>query len=428
MSLPRYAEYKPSGVAWLGQVPSSWGVRRLKSLFEIKKRIAGEEGHEVLSITQRGLKIKDIESNDGQLSMDYSKYQLVEPGDFAMNHMDLLTGYVDLSNISGVTSPDYRVFSLRSRDACCDRYFLYLFQNAYHRRIFYAFGQGASHLGRWRLPAEQFNNFFLPFPSLEEQTAIADFLDRETARSDDLIAHKERLITALDEERLSVIHEAVSGASSCDWPVIRLKYISVRIVDTEHKTAPFYPDGQYPVARTTNIRGGQLVWTDMKFTDDEGFRQWTSRGRPEPGDVLFTREAPAGEACIVPVDTSLCIGQRVVLLKLSQQRANPMFIVHSIYGGLAKDYIQNLSQGTTVAHFNMADIRNIPFRVPDLVVQEAACRRVDEACKKISALRQKCEDGIRAVREFHIALVSDAVTGQIDVRTYRPQEVVTLCQ
>jgi type I restriction enzyme S subunit len=63
MILPRYAEYKESGVAWLGQIPSSWGVRRVKSLFEIKKRIAGEEGHEVLSITQRGLQIKDIESN-----------------------------------------------------------------------------------------------------------------------------------------------------------------------------------------------------------------------------------------------------------------------------------------------------------------------------------------------------------------------------
>jgi type I restriction enzyme S subunit len=156
MSLPRYPEYKDSGVPWLSEIPRTWAVKRIKVLFEIKKRIAGVEGHDVLSITQRGIKVKDLESNDGQLSMDYSKYQLVEPGDFAMNHMDLLTGYVDISPTFGVTSPDYRVFSVRNPGACNDKYFLYLFQNAYKQRIFYAFGQGASQLGRWRLPTEQF--------------------------------------------------------------------------------------------------------------------------------------------------------------------------------------------------------------------------------------------------------------------------------
>jgi type I restriction enzyme S subunit len=152
MSLPRYFEYKDSGVDWLGEVPSTWSVRRIRFLFEIRKRIVGTGGYDVLSITQQGVKIKDLDSNDGQLSMDYSKYQIVEIGDFAMNHMDLLTGYVDISKFFGVTSPDYRVFSLRDPNACNDRYFLYIFQYAYKQRIFYAFGQGSSQLGRWRLP------------------------------------------------------------------------------------------------------------------------------------------------------------------------------------------------------------------------------------------------------------------------------------
>jgi len=112
VSFPRYESYKDSGVEWLGEVPKGWGIARVKHLFEIKKRIAGVEGYEVLSITQQGIKVKDIESGDGQLSMDYSKYQFVEFGDFAMNHMDLLTGYVDISPVLGVTSPDYRVFSV----------------------------------------------------------------------------------------------------------------------------------------------------------------------------------------------------------------------------------------------------------------------------------------------------------------------------
>ena len=114
-------------------------------MFEVKKRISGRIDLDVLSITQKGVKIKDIESNAGQLSMDYSKYQIVEKGDFAMNHMDLLTGYVDISKYDGVVSPDYRVFSVRNKDMCA-RYFLYLFQMGYQQKIFYAYGRGAAQL------------------------------------------------------------------------------------------------------------------------------------------------------------------------------------------------------------------------------------------------------------------------------------------
>jgi type I restriction enzyme S subunit len=186
MSFPRYNNYKDSGVGWLGEVPNTWGVRRIRHLFEIRKRICGTEGHEVLSITQQGIKAKDIESGDGQLSADYSKYQFVEVGDFAMNHMDLLTGYVDISPVFGVTSPDYRVFAVRDKEVCFDRYYLYLFQAGYKDKIFYAFGQGSSQFGRWRFPTDEFNSFEFPLPAIKEQKEIATFLDYETAKIDAL--------------------------------------------------------------------------------------------------------------------------------------------------------------------------------------------------------------------------------------------------
>src|ERR1700694_1416283 len=104
MSLTRYERCRAGVAAWLGSIPERWSSARGKTVFEIRKRIAGQLGHNVLSVTQKGLKVRDTDSNDGQLSMDYSKYQLVEPGDFVMNHMDLLTGYVDVSKFHGVTS------------------------------------------------------------------------------------------------------------------------------------------------------------------------------------------------------------------------------------------------------------------------------------------------------------------------------------
>src|SRR6266403_2004784 len=209
MSFPRYESYRRSGVDWLGSVPEHWSAGRVKTLFEIRKRIAGELGHDVLSVTQQGLKVRDIDSNDGQLSMDYSKYQLVEPGDFVMNHMDLLTGYVDVSKFHGVTSPDYRVFTARKKELSL-RFFLYLFKNGYQQRIFYAFGQGASGLARWRMPTDSFNDFILPIPPLSEQTTVASFLDRETGKIDALVEEQKRLIELLKEKRQIVISHAVT--------------------------------------------------------------------------------------------------------------------------------------------------------------------------------------------------------------------------
>lgn len=204
-----YSSYSDSGVAWIGKVPAIWTLKRVKHMFTIRKRIAGELGYDILSVTQRGIVVKDIESGEGQLSMDYSKYQRVKPGDFAMNHMDLLTGYVDISNHDGVTSPDYRVFTLDNTDYSA-KYFLYIFQMGYQLRLFFHMGQGASHFGRWRLATDEFNEMVFPVPSFEEQQSIAAFLDYETARIDRLIAKQQQLIELLKEKRQAVISHAVT--------------------------------------------------------------------------------------------------------------------------------------------------------------------------------------------------------------------------
>jgi type I restriction enzyme, S subunit len=219
MSFPRYPEYKDSGVEWLGEVPKHWNIIRCRRLCEIKKQIAGELGYEVLSITQQGIKIRDTESNDGQLSMDYSKYQFVEIGDFAMNHMDLLTGYIDLCKTRGVTSPDYRVFSIRNPNVCHDRFLLYLFQMGYRNKILYAYGQGSSQLGRWRLPTEQFQELPIPTPPVTEQIQIASFLDRGTVKIDELVAEQQQLIALLKEKRQAVISHAVTKGLNPQAPM-----------------------------------------------------------------------------------------------------------------------------------------------------------------------------------------------------------------
>jgi type I restriction enzyme S subunit len=206
------AKMKDSGVEWLGEVPQHWNLLRGKSLFKIKKRIAGKLGLEILSITQKGIKVKDTESGGGQLSMDYSKYQLVFPGDFAMNHMDLLTGYVDISKYHGVTSPDYRVFEMKGdQDAFFSKFYKFVLQNCYHEKLFFPFGQGSSQLGRWRLPTEAFNEFVYPVPPIDEQRAIANLIEVEISRSETLTNKANTCISLLKEHRQALITAAVTG-------------------------------------------------------------------------------------------------------------------------------------------------------------------------------------------------------------------------
>lgn len=209
--IKRNREMKDSTSVWFGQIPSDWNMRKIKYIFKIQKDIAREEGHTVLSITQKGIKPKDLTKNEGQLAENYSNYQLVHVGNFAMNHMDLLTGWVDVSRYEGVTSPDYRVFRLIDEKDYYSKYYLYLMQMCYTNRIFYGLGQGVSGLGRWRLQADKFLNFSITVPCYEEQKEIADYLDKKCSAIDDLIAKKEQYLSEIENYKKSLIYEYVTG-------------------------------------------------------------------------------------------------------------------------------------------------------------------------------------------------------------------------
>lgn len=202
---------KDSGIDWIGEAPEHWEVVKIKWMFEIVKRIYGLGDRDVLSITQNGIKIKKIDENVGQMAESYDKYQIVNINDFAMNSMDLLTGWVDCSKFEGVTSPDYRVFKFVENKVQCHAYYTYLFQLCYTNRIFYRLGQGVSNLGRWRLQAEQFLNMYLPKPNFKEQQQIATYLDNKSDQINTLKIDIMKQIDNLKNYRKILIRDAVTG-------------------------------------------------------------------------------------------------------------------------------------------------------------------------------------------------------------------------
>lgn len=280
--------------------------------------------------------------------------------------------------------------------------------------------------------AEKYANLLLPLPSLKSQEIIIKYLENNVSYIDGLIAKKIKYIDLLEQNRQSIITETVTkglnpnvkmkdsgvewiGEIPEHWNETKLKFVIRYLIDAEHKTVPYELDGEYLVARTNNIKKGNLILNDAKYTDYKGYEEWTERGIPEENDVLLTREAPAGEACVVPKEPILCLGQRVVLLKLNS-KINSHFLVWSIYGGVAATYIKLLSQGSTVTHFNMADIKNIPLLLPGIEEQNEIVKYINEKANQFDELIRTNQNQIELLKEYRQSLIYEAVTGKIDVR------------
>ncbi|MET1171697.1 restriction endonuclease subunit S [Paenibacillus amylolyticus] len=209
--LDENVEMRDSKIEWMGKIPEKWKLAKTNQLFSIQKNIANKVGYDVLSVTQSGLKVKDINQNAGQMAADYSKYQIVKPGYFVMNHMDLLTGWIDIARQKGVTSPDYRAFYARNNNIVLNEFYLYVFQVCYMNKIFYGLGQGVSNLGRWRLQTEKFLNFYLPLPPYEEQKDIVEFLRGQLLKINSIIEQKRILVDELENYKKTIIYEYITG-------------------------------------------------------------------------------------------------------------------------------------------------------------------------------------------------------------------------
>ena len=272
----------------------------------------------------------------------------------------------------------------------------------------------------------------LRLPSHNEQRAIADYLDTETGHIDTLITKKRRMLELLEERRSNYVSEAVTVGLDTrfrpvatgnryapqipkTWRLMRLRHAIRQIIDTPHKTAPVVDDENYLVVRTSNVKKGRLVLDDARYTDRASWLEWNRRGKPRPGDVMFTREAPAGEACVVPAAIPLCIGQRMVLFRVNRSVTCGEWVVHSIYSGPAQRFIEDLSRSTIVAHLNMSDIRDIPIVVPDLSEQKEILAHIRAAVRRQELTVAKLQKQIDLLAERRQAVITAAVTGRLAV-------------
>ncbi len=429
MTYQPYDTYKDSAQTWLGDIPEHWDTRRIKFLFKIKKRIAGTTDWDVLSITQSGIKVKDITSGEGQLAMDYSKYQLVEKNDFAMNHMDLLTGYVDISKYDGVTSPDYRVFTLTD-DTQVKEYYLHLFQTGYKNKIFFAFGQGSSQLGRWRLPADEFNNFVVPVPPPKEQKAIAEFIDKKTSQIDAHIVKQEKLIELLKERRTATINKAVTrGLDECvtckDSGIEWLGEVpehwekkQIRRIVKNHKQG-FYSTDAYvdfgtklvritDIASNSSIDYSQMPYVKIKNNELDVFSI-------QEGDFLFARTGGVGLFGVVEANFEKAVFASYLIRFRFDETVNRDYLKYFFLSEAFLYGLRNFTHGGVNQNVHAQNIKEQYILIPPSKEQQKIIDFLDNENTKIDNAIDTIKDEIASLREYRQSLISNAVTGKIKV-------------
>jgi len=418
MSFKAYDEYKDSGVEWLGEVPAHWSLKKFKHTARIKN----------------GRDYKDVEvSSDG--------YPVIgSGGEFSRaSHYLYAKESVLLGRKGTIDKPIYintpfwtvdTMFYTEIRKETSAKY-LYYYAKCFQYDMY------STNTALPSMAQEDLNNIHLASPMLKEQTTIAAFLDHETARIDALIEEQQCLIALLKEKRQAVISHAVTkgldpnvpmkdsgvewlGEVPAHWEVTRLKFIS-QIVDCKNRTPSYHDDGQFLVVRTSNVKHQSLNIDGALYTNEEDFRTWTQRGVPPEGSILFTREAPAGEVCIVPEKLPLCLGQRMMNIILNDSRATS-FVFDFLTSDCLTRYIDSVSHGSTVSHLRVEQVYDIPMALPPYGEQEKIDHKISELKQKFNKLIDEAGSTTKILQERRSALISAAVTGKIDVRDWQPPE------
>jgi len=427
----KYPAYKDSGVEWLGKVPAHWDVKPGYTIVEERKeKNNGLKEKTVLSLSYGSVIIKNEDKLTGLVPESFETYQLVYPGDIIIRPTDLQNDKTSLrtglAKDKGIITSAY--INLKVKHNYSASFYHYFLHSIDTMKVLYGLGSGL----RQNLDFGDFKRLPFVVPMPEEQVIIADFLNIKTAQIDQAVAQKERQIELLKERRRVLIHKAVTRGLNPDvqlkdsgvewigdipehWAIEPIKYSLHGIIDCEHKTAPFVDEEEFFVVRTSNVKEGKLTFNDAKYTNGKGFLQWTKRGIPQPGDILLTREAPAGEACIVPGKINLCLGQRMVWLKVNNERLLSQLAIYLIYSKIGRTYIDFLSAGSTVLHFNMADIKNIPIISMPIKEQSEIVEYLTVLSDKVEKAIELEEFQIEKLKEYKATLINSAVTGKIKV-------------
>lgn len=423
---------KDSGIEWIGEIPEGWEIKRLGAILQERNEVNNPiQTTSILSLTNnRGVIPYSEKGNQGNKAKDdLTGYKIAHIGDIVLNSMKVIIGSVGLSNYYGAVSPVYYMLFPRNNIETNIQYYNYLFQTTAFQQSLRGYGNGILEI-RMRIQMQKLKTVLLPVPTFLEQSNITVYLDASLSKLNILLSKIRSSIEEYKKLKQAVITQAVTkgvrgeremkdsgvgwiGAIPKDWEIKRLKSFCT-IVDCKNRTPDVFPDGKYTVVRTTCIKDCSFSYEGSYQTDTTNFKAWTLKGQPHKGDIFFTREAPVGEACLVPNADNLCMGQRVMFFR-PEDNSDARYIMYSIYGPLVREYIASKNSGSTVGHLKLGQVACIPiFYCPPLEQKEIA-DYLDAKCAEIAGLIAKKEQLVKELENYKKSLIYEVVTGKREV-------------
>lgn len=430
MSFPAYPEYKDSGVPWLGEVPGHWELSRIGSRFSERREKVSDTEYPPLSVTKNGI-VPQLDT--AAKTDDNDNRKCVLAGDFVINSRSDRKGSSGLSALDGSVSLINTV--IRPDSTMHGQFVHHLFRSVAFQEEYYRYGKGIV-ADLWSTNYGEMKAITLAVPPLEEQAAIAAFLDRETAKIDALVAEQERLIALLKEKRQAVISYAVTkglnpdapmkdsgiewlGEIPAHWEVVALN----RLIDPYRRITygivqPGQPDpnGRFMIRGQDYSQGWADPSTVFRVSDEVEIPY--RRARLQQGDIVMTIVgAGTGNTAVVPEQyDGANITQTTARIASNAELCCADYLTFALASSGGKTQVGLFQKGAAQPGLNLEHLKAFFICLPPKDEQEQIAAHLSAASRLDDDVREAAQVTITLLQERRAALISAAVTGKIDVR------------
>lgn len=425
-----YPTYKPTNIEWIGDIPEHWDKTKLKHLVEIKITDGPHETPELIDegvpfLSAESIKESKLDFNArrGNISRElfelFNKKSQVKKNDILFCKSGSTTGksaMVETDDEFSIWSP---LAIIRGNKMKVNQKYLFHFIQSREFQtqvqLFWSFGTQPN------IGMNTLENLHISFPvNVEEQTAIANYLDQKTALIDTLIADKHKLIELFKEERIAIINEAVSG-EGMGWERKKLKYVAKVVSGAAFNSSDFSKDGNIRVMKISNIQHDYIDWTDLDFVPDE-LQTPYEKFRVINGDIVFALTRPIISTGIKSArayfndNEIVLLNQRNAILRVGDKidATFMYFVTHSNY--FFKMFELSIDYTGQQPNISPLSIMNFEIILPPLKEQSIIVKYIQSETQRIDETVSIIEKEIEFLQEYRTALISEVVTGKIDVR------------
>ena len=417
-------KYKNSEVDWIGDIPENWSIQRIKSvLIERKENNSPIKTDFILALTNdRGVIPYNDKGDIGNKSkQDLTGYRLAYPGDIVLNSMNIIIGSVGLSNYFGAVSPVYyTLYKRNSEDSI--RYFNYLFQTKAFQNNLRGYGNGIMEI-RMRIQMSKLNTVLLPYPPVNEQKKIADYLDKKTSEIDNIRnAIKDGIEEYKKYKKSIIIQTTTKGIKSEikmkkshidyledipeNWKIKKLKYVLTpllrEVLDTDEVVTCFR-DGIVTLRK--NKKEGGYTFSNT----EKGYQ-----GVEKNDLVIHGMDAFAGA-----IGISDSRGKCTPVVHICDSKENKRYYMYFLRALALKDVFMALSDGVRIRSSdfrNWAKLAKIFVVVPPIKDQEEIAQFLDKKCNEIDEMIKQKQLLLEELDKYKKSLIYECVTGKREVR------------